>query len=226
MGSGGHLVIGERQARQLEGLAWVGIAGTAFFILAVTALHFLRPDYNPVTRFISEFAVGRYGYVMTIAFFALGLGSLALALGIRGGVAPSRAKSAGSLLLGMWGIGVFLAGIFPTDLQGSPATTAGTIHNTASLISFVVLIAAIFLSSRGFKRDLAWTSYHAPSLVMGFAALVTFVLFFISFTSGWLGIGQRAFAAVILLWLLSTGVRLRSAARARVPAETGARAAA
>ena len=226
MGSGGHLVIGERQARQLEALAWVGIAGTVFFTLAVIGLHFLRPDYNPVTRFMSEFAVGRYGYVMTIAFFALGLGSLALALGIRRGVAPSRAKSAGSFLLGIFGIGVFLAGIFPTDLQGSPATTAGTIHDTASLISFVVLISAIFLNSRGFKRDLAWTSYHAASLVMGFAALVTFVLFFISFNSGWLGIGQRAFAAVILLWLLSTGVRLRSAAHARVPAETSARAAA
>ncbi len=198
--------------------------GTAFFVLAVTALHFLRPDYNPATRFISEFAVGPYGYVMTIAFFALGLGILALALGIRRGVTPSRANSAGSLTLGIWAIGALLAGIFPTDLGGTPITTTGAIHITASLIAFVAAIAAIFLNSRGFRQDPSWMSYYAASLTVGFAALVTLVILFISVNTGWVGIAQRAFVAVILLWLLSTEVRLRSAARARVRAEAGARA--
>src|SRR6266487_2003723 len=217
--SGGHLLIGERLARRLEGFAWVSIVGTVYFVLAVTALHFLRPDYNPTTRFVSEFAVGPYGFLMTTAFFALGFGSPALALGIRRGVAPSRAKSAGSLVLGIFAIGILVSGIFPTDLQGSPETTAGAIHANAGWTVFVTIVAAIFLSSRGFRRDPAWSSYHATSLALGFAALVTLLLLFVSFKAGWQGIGQRAFLAVFLLWLLSTENRLRSAARAKVPTE-------
>ncbi len=81
--SRGHLLIGERLARRLEGLAWVTIVGTVYFVLAVTALHFLRPDYNPTTRLLSDYAVGPYGYLMTSAWFALGLVSFALAFGIR-----------------------------------------------------------------------------------------------------------------------------------------------
>lgn len=221
--TGGHLVIGARLARRLEGLAWVSIVGTVFFILAVIALHFLRPEYNPVTRVVSELAIGPYGYLLTIGFLALAVGGFALALGIRQGVASSRAKNAGSLLLAVWPIGFVVSAIFPTDLQGSPVTTHGTIHNAAGLISFIVLIAAIFLNSLGFRRDATWRAYYPASLVLGFAALATFLLFPISMSGGWGGIGQRAFITAFLLWLLSTENRLLATARAMVPAETSAR---
>ncbi len=145
--SGGHMLIGERLARRLEGLAWVSIVGTVFFVLAVTALHFLRPDYNPTTRLLSDYAVGPYGYLMTAAWFALGLVSFALALGIRDGMGPSRAKSAGSVLLGVAAVGGFLTGIFPPDLEGSPSTTTGAIHLVVGSISFVAFFAAIFVNS-------------------------------------------------------------------------------
>jgi len=41
--------------------------------------------------------------------------------------------------------------------------------------------------------------------------------------AGWPGISQRAAIPVVSLWLLSTGNRLRSVARAKVPTETSVR---
>ena len=74
-------------------------------------------------RAVSEFAVGPYGYFMTVAFFAIGLGMMALAFGIGPVSPPSRGSKAGRTRVGLCGAGVVVAGIFPTDLSDSITTT-------------------------------------------------------------------------------------------------------
>ncbi len=201
---------GNRRRLPVERVAWVGILGTTFFILAVVALHFLRPDYNPAARFISEFAVGPYSWLMTIAFFALGLASFAIAFGIQKTLSPSRTGRTGTVLLAVFGAGVFLAGIFPTDLQGGPMTTSGAVHEGVSLLSFVAVIVGIFVNSRAFARDPRWKSYGLVSAALGVATVAAFIGLLVSFGSAWVGAGQRIFVGVFLLWLLLTATRLRS----------------
>ncbi len=70
------------EAKQVARLALVAMVGTVYWIASVVALHLLRPDYDPAQRAISEFAVGPYGYLMTIAFILSGVGSFALTLGL------------------------------------------------------------------------------------------------------------------------------------------------
>ncbi|HEX9341881.1 MAG TPA: hypothetical protein VF992_12045 [Thermoplasmata archaeon] len=60
-------------------------------------------------------------------------------------------------------------------------------------------------------------------MALGFAAVIILALFPVFANAGWPGISQRAAIPVISLWLLSTGNRLRSVARAKVPTETSAR---
>jgi hypothetical protein len=196
----------------IERVAWVGIVGTAFVILAVAALHFLRTDYNPVARFISEFAVGPYSWLMTIAFFALALASFAVAFGVQKTLAPSWKGRIGTSLLGVFGACILLAGIFPTDLQGTPLTTSGAIHAGVSISAFLIVQIAIFVNSWAFARDARWKPYGRISAALGVALVVAFIGFLVSFGSGWLGLGQRIFVAVFLLWLLLTATRLRSIA--------------
>ena len=65
--------------------AWLGLGsmlGIAGFALAVGALHLLNPAFKPATRFISEYANGPYGYLLSLAFWGLGLGSLLLAIAL------------------------------------------------------------------------------------------------------------------------------------------------
>jgi hypothetical protein len=50
---------------------------------AMVLLHVLRPDYAPSHRFLSEYALGAYGLVMTSVFLTLGLATLVLTARIR-----------------------------------------------------------------------------------------------------------------------------------------------
>ena len=87
-----------QEAGRLGLLASVTIVGLAFF--AATAL--LLPivsEYSLTADYISELAIGRYGYLQTAAFFAAGLGTLSLAVGVREatrlvGVDPHKASVA------------------------------------------------------------------------------------------------------------------------------------
>ena len=84
--------------------AGLGISGLiSTFPMAAVLLpkrvHFLHPDVNPVSRTISEYGLGRYGLLLTSAFVACGLGSLALAVGLRRGAARSGRSTAGLILL-------------------------------------------------------------------------------------------------------------------------------
>ncbi len=190
----------------------IAIAGFAFFVGAVVSLHFLRPDYDPTSRYISEYAVGPYGYLMTAAFFAWGIGSLALALGIRQTLKPSRASQVGVVLLWIATAGVFTAGIFTADLTGDPVTTRGAIHGFASVVIFLSMIPAVLLLSIGFGRDPRWRRFRYSSLALGLVVLGTFFLFGGPGGLVGFGIGQRIFIAALFLWLLVAAMWLRGVA--------------
>lgn len=63
-------------------LAVLAIVGWTFFAASALFLPIVS-EYSFTGDYISELAIGRFGYVQTVAFFAAGLGSLALARGIR-----------------------------------------------------------------------------------------------------------------------------------------------
>ena len=71
---------GERGA--LRVLAVLAIVGVADYLLIVAALHFLRPDVNPVTEAISNYGVGPYSSLLTAAVLGSAVAALALTIGL------------------------------------------------------------------------------------------------------------------------------------------------
>ena len=64
--------------------------GSAFFVLALSAMHFLRPnDIVLYGNTINFYSVGTYGTISVAASIALGLCALTLAFGLRRAVSPS-----------------------------------------------------------------------------------------------------------------------------------------
>jgi hypothetical membrane protein len=187
----------------------IAIAGLAFFVAAVSSLHFLRPDYDSQRRYISEYTVGPYGYLMTSAFFAWGIGSVALALGIRGTLRPSRLSQVGFLLLWIATACIFGAGVFTADLTGDPVTIRGTIHGLVSIVLFLSIMPSIIVLSIGFRRDPRWQKFGSPSLGLGIAVLGTFFLFGGPGGIVGIGTGQRIFVGTLFLWLLIAAFWLR-----------------
>ena len=59
------------------GAACVAVVLSAAFLALLALLHFLEPDFDPSWRMISEYELGRYGWLMRLA---LTLGIFALVI--------------------------------------------------------------------------------------------------------------------------------------------------
>ncbi len=132
-----HLSASPQTSKQVAWAATAVLVGVTYFVVIIVALHFLRPDHNPIQRPTSEYAVGPYGWLMTTAFFSMSVATFALVIGLFQGVPPSARSRIGLVLLGIWAVGVLIAMSFPIDLEGAPPTIAGTIHRINGSLAFL-----------------------------------------------------------------------------------------
>jgi hypothetical protein len=199
-------------SRPLVLASTIALVGIAYFAAIIVALHFLRPDLNPLQRPTSEYAVGPYGYLMASAFFSMSAASLALASGLARGIAPSARSRVGLGLLGLWGLNLLIAMIFPIDPEGAAPTLAGSIHSINGPVGFLSLSLGMVLISRRFKHDVAWRPIQRPAVLLALGNLATFLAFpLLNATgTGLLGLAQRIALALIVAWYLLTASRLRS----------------
>jgi len=99
-------------------VAKISVAATSLFLLLLLLLHFLKPEMSPSWRMISEYEIGRFGWLMQVAFFSLAGGTVLLALTLRSQV-QSVAGYIGLVLLFVIAVGLVMGGIFITE----PITT-------------------------------------------------------------------------------------------------------
>src|SRR5262245_65029552 len=64
-------------------LMLASLAASAGAILFLASLHVLSPELDPSWRVVSEYALGRYGWVLSFMFLSWAIGSWALVFGIR-----------------------------------------------------------------------------------------------------------------------------------------------
>ena len=190
--------------------ASISLAGSATFVVGVLVLHVLVHDLNPARHTISEYALGRFGWIQTMDFLAGGIGAFALALTLRRSVNdPGRIAP---VLIGAWGVCAALLALFPTDVTPEPTTTTGWAHGIIALSGFALLVAGMFVSARKFGADPAWSALRRPTIAWAWTASATFFLIPILGPSGQ-GIGQRIFVTVLFSWMLAVAYRARDLAR-------------
>ena len=188
----------------------VAVLAAACFVAALFALHLLRPDVSPLARVTSEFAVGRYGTLMTGAYVALAVAFVALAAGLaRAENAPPR-SSPGIVLLALAALGVGTAALFPVDVGAvRPVTTAGRIHRAAAIVAFVSMSAAPLVLARAFRSHPAWRSLAWLGVavgVVGLAGLAAIQLVLLE--RGYAGAAQRIVLALVVAWTVAAALRL------------------
>jgi len=205
-------------------LAWatalcgvLAVLGVLYFFAAVSVAEALRPMYDPVTRTISELAVGRNGWLQVPAFVALGLSFWALPAGMWRRVRATLFSRLGLILLLVAGASSFVAAAFPTDLRGAVvATASGDVHEAAASVGYACLITAMLLFSWHFRRDDSWRHFRPVSTGLTLVGLGILIGMAVTGNSDVAGLLQRTMAATLLVWVALAGVqagRLSLAAR-------------
>jgi hypothetical protein len=197
--------------------AWLSLLGSGCVLLTVVLLHFLQPDLNPLSRLVSEYALGKQGWVLAVALMSFAVSALALACALAMTSNSIRLRLGVGLLV-IWGLCAILAALFHTDPipPKGPLSLSGTIHTTAANIGFFSLTGAI-LACSGYLRALfgrsVWTrviSWLAPTSVI---SLILFLIaFVVAVTYGVLvhGLFERLVIAVDLAWLSTVALLLLS----------------
>jgi hypothetical protein len=191
-------------------LALVTRTGVLTFAGLVGLLHLLRRDLDPVRNFLSLYAVGRWGPLMTIALLSLGAGAAALAIVLsRGDLVPGEPRPAawlGRAALAVYAAGLVTIAIFPTDgLDVVVATRTDAIHAAAATTLFVALAVATTTFS------LLWPGMRPLGLVLSAVAIACLLLFPAAGRHDLNGLVQRTFTAVTLVWLFIAAGRVRRA---------------
>jgi hypothetical membrane protein len=168
----------------------------AYFVIVLIALHILGPEFDPRFRFMSEYALGPYGWLMTTTFFALGLAAFAVAAGMRDEHQSSRSARIGFGLLAVGALFVCLAGVFKDSIP----------HLLASAVAFPSIVMALLLLSWSFRQAAAWQTIYPATLLMALGMLAAFLSMVADV--GMPGLQQRAFILLFLLWLCVVAHRL------------------
>lgn len=173
------------------------LAGWLFGLAAVcvAALHLLRPDLSPVGRRLSEYAIGRHGWLMLVAFCALGAGLLALAAAL----ARERPRAV-AVLAAAAAVGMVVSGLVPTEPGAT--TAAELVHSRASALATLALLVAAAWRSLAHPQHPLAGGLAVAAVGLGLASPLLH-------DSPVTGLSQRALWAVLLAWLLVTAARLR-----------------
>jgi len=161
--------------------ALLSFAGAATFVVLLAALHFIKPELDPSWHFISEYAIGDFGWIMVFAFLSLALSYVSLFVAIRSQLRTIVGRI-GLALLVVSALGLTIAAIFTTDpitVSKDDVTTEGTLHNLGGTFGIAMPFAAAIIGWK-LARNPAWYSARRPLLWATGLALVAFVVSFFS----------------------------------------------
>jgi len=152
------------------------IAGP-LFIFTVLIEDYTRPGFDPRLDPLSLLSLGDWGWVQMVNFALAGVLNLLYAVGLWRRLHTGRAGTWGPILIGAYGFGLILVGIFRTDPAngfppGAIAPTGpswhGVIHALGGLFVFVMLSAGLAVFVRLFLawKERWWAFYCLASAVL------------------------------------------------------------
>jgi hypothetical protein len=170
-------------------LANLSVIAGAISLVSLLALHFTSPEFQPGWRMISEYALGKYKWLLSLFFYAWGAGSLLLAAALVKEV-DGFWPFFGVALLALSGIGAIAGGLFdvnhryhgmafalgvPTlpvaalllsyhlSASGSKQSDGMLLTAHATWISLLLMAISMFLMFSGFKKaGIRWEKDAPP----------------------------------------------------------------
>lgn len=207
----------ERLTRLSLVLLWAGAFAPILFTLVYTIDGLSFPGYDTIRRPTSDLSLGPYGWIQIINFVVLGMVMIGLALAIRSYRNPLSSSKWIPRLIGFFGVGLVIAGLFLTDPKpGYPPgpamagfTLHGAVHQVGSLFAFGSLLIVCFVAARHLWRTPSWRGWAVYSLASGLLMMASLAGFgFAMAVNGPAGILERCAGSIGLAWMTLTALRL------------------
>ncbi len=205
-------------SRARERAAHLAVATGAAFLALLATVQFLEPEFDPTWRFVSEYELGNFGWIMRLGFACLALSCIGLHLAVGPHLTTGPGKT-GRVMLVITSVALVITAVVapdPSDAPAGGATVHGIVHSQASTIAgLTVAVAALLISTSlirsagwaGSRKTLRWTR-HLPWLA--FVAMNAMVIAGMSSNGGhlgpgtWIGWPTRVFVVTIAVWTMST----------------------
>jgi len=195
---------GEREVPMTKLLLACGVIAGPLFVAVFLIAGATRPGYDAITSAVSQLALGDRGWLQTLNFLVGG--SLLIAFGVGlWRTAPDNAivSRLGPSLIGLVGIGLVAAGVFPIGDE---------LHVMASMVVFVGLPVTCVAFAASFRRQHSrgWVLY---SLATGLLLAVLVVGLIPALDGGGpfanvAGLVQRATIGVWFAWVTLVALHL------------------
>jgi len=161
--------------------AWLSIAAVVTYQVLLIVLIFLRPDLDPSWHTLSEWAIGPYGWMMSMAFLVSATSYAALFIMLKSQIHDAMGHIGLGILLictiGTVGVGTFVTDPMPLRY---PLSTTGTIHLVSGTSQLMFLPAAAFLINLSLARkNQAWMPARRVLLWTGSLPLVALAGFLV-----------------------------------------------
>ena len=135
--------------------ARLSFAAPAAFLILLAALHLVKPELDPSWRMVSEYEIGRYGWIMQLAFLALASSCVTLFLAIRSQAQTTGGRIGMAFLL-LSAAGMVIAAVFTADpitASQDELTTHGNLHALGAFLGIPGLPIAAALIGRSLYRN-------------------------------------------------------------------------
>ena len=203
------------KADQLSLRAYLAITGQAL-LLASAWLFPMVLGYELQSDYISEQALGRYGFLQNVAFSVGGVGIVAIAFAPnRTAFEPGLLMKIGGALCAIWGLALMLVVFWPTDPIDSAAdlarlSSSGTIHAALAGVATLSAVAGLVVMSWAFSRDAGWRAKTTYSALLATASVS---LLFAQQYGPRVGLMQRMLITVLALWVIAVAWHVLALAR-------------
>ena len=155
----------------------VSLAAGGLFTVLLAGLHLVKPELEPTWRFVSEYALGRAGWMMTCAFISLATSLLAAVVATWRHV-HTVAGRIGLVILLVAAVGLLIAAGFETDPINTAAdayTHAGRVHLLGASLDYSPI--GMQLTGWALSRTPRWRSLRRPLMITAGISLALMVGF-------------------------------------------------
>ena len=192
--------------------ARVGTIAVGALPVVLVVMHFIQPGLGPVDHFVSEYAHGRFGWMVVLGYVLAGSGTILFVWPLIPRYGKGAWALASAVCLVVVGIGLIATGLTRIDVAGpgglAISTNSGQLHELASYIAILGLVAGAFVIPATARRDSARSDGMSTLRWFRWLLLASLIVVLLARPLGIVGLGQRLFLIVALSWLVLVGLHL------------------